>query len=101
MDGKSATSAVQLRNQHAFRTPNPSKPPAKAMTISAAAVFKRRKLDTPQLRSNSRSPQDLTVKSIKRKTQEEGVHPLALAFKGTAMLLLVRRAYLTMCARNE
>ncbi|KAF2625628.1 hypothetical protein BU25DRAFT_492878 [Macroventuria anomochaeta] len=84
MDGRGATSAIQLRNRDAFKTPNLSKPPAKAVTISAAAVFKKRKLDTAQLRSSSRSPQKSTVKKMNKKRPEEEVHALALAFKETS-----------------
>ncbi|KAJ4378366.1 hypothetical protein N0V86_006067 [Didymella sp. IMI 355093] len=72
MNGQHTASAMQARNRDAFKTPHLVRPPAKAVTISAATVFKKRKLDTPQ-----RS----TVKRTSRKTQVEEMHPLALAFK--------------------
>jgi hypothetical protein len=81
MDGKHAISA-QARKRDASKTPNLTKPPAKAVTISAAAVFKKQKPNTPQLRSSSRTPLRSTVKKTTRKTAVEEVHPLALAFKG-------------------
>jgi hypothetical protein len=85
MDDKGAASAVQLRNRDAVKTLDITRPRQKAVTISAAAVFKKQKLDTPQLRPSPRSPQKPTSKKTSRKKQEEEVHPLALAFKGTAL----------------
>ena len=82
MEGKAATSALQQRSRDAFKTPNITKPAKKAVTISAAGVFQKRKLDTPQLRDSSRSPQKSNAKKTRVKRQEEEVHPLALAFKG-------------------
>lgn len=81
MDRKHATSA-QARKRAAFKTPNLPRPPAKAVTVSAAAVFKKEKPKTPQLRSSSRTPLRSTVKRTAKKSQVEEVHPLALAFKG-------------------
>jgi hypothetical protein len=81
MHGKYAISA-QARKRDAFKTPRLTKPPATAVTISAAAVSKRQKPNTPQLRSSSRTPLKSTIKKTARKAAVEEVHPLALAFKG-------------------
>ncbi|KAF3032608.1 hypothetical protein E8E12_003640 [Didymella heteroderae] len=79
-EGKRAISA-QVRKRDAFKTPYPLEPQAKAVTISAAAVFKKQKPDTPQLRSSSRTPLRPTVKRTAGKTEGREVHPLTLAFK--------------------
>ncbi|KAF3040816.1 hypothetical protein E8E11_007227 [Didymella keratinophila] len=80
MDGKHTISARE-RKRDEFKTPNLIKPPAKAVTISAVAVFKRQKPNTPQLRSSSRAPLRSTMKRTAKNTAAEEVHPLALAFK--------------------
>lgn len=101
MDGKRATSAVQPRQQDAYKTPTASKPPRKAATVSAAAVFKRAKLDTPQDRPSAHSLQKSTTKTAKKKKKEEIVHPLALAFKGVTVSLSMYEFTLITYPRNE
>ena len=84
MAGKDASSAVQLRHRDAHKTQTVSKPPPKAVTVSAAAMFKHKKVDTPQGQPSPRSLQKSTTKTVKKK-QEVDVHPLALAFRGVIM----------------
>lgn len=100
MDVNKATSPLQLRNHDAFKTPNLVKPPKKSVTVSAAAIFKKQKLDTPHIRSSSHSPQKSTVKKPVRRRQEE-VHPLAVAFKGTALYPLISCMQLISRSRDE
>jgi hypothetical protein len=85
MDGTGAASATQMRSRNALKTPNASKPPAKAMTVSAAAVF-RKNLSTPQVATGTRSLEK-TLKKPNKKKQPVGMHPLALAFKGIEVFL--------------
>ena len=101
MDVNKATSPLQLRNHDAFKTPNLVKPPKKSVTVSAAAIFKKQKLDTPHIRSSSHSLQKSTVKKPVRRRQEEEVHPLAVAFKGTALYLLISYMQLMPRSRDE
>ncbi|KAF1928552.1 uncharacterized protein M421DRAFT_62411 [Didymella exigua CBS 183.55] len=75
---------MQPRNRDAFKTPNLSKPPSKVVAVSTTTVFKKQKLDRPQLQCTSRSPQRSTVRKTRRKTHVEEVHPLALAFRETS-----------------
>ncbi|KAF9693466.1 hypothetical protein EKO04_008358 [Ascochyta lentis] len=84
MDGQGATSATQRRNRDALKTPNLTKPPETTLAVSAAAMFKRQKLDSPQTWSSSRSPRKSTTKKSSKRKQEEKVHDLALSFKETS-----------------
>jgi hypothetical protein len=84
MAGKGAASAMQLRHKDAYKTPSLTRSPAKAATVSAAAIFKNQKIDASKDRSAQPSTNKSTAK-INREEIEEEVHPLALAFKGAAM----------------
>lgn len=82
MDVKNTISVTQLPKRDAFKPPNLTRPPKKTATVSAAAIFKKQKYDTPQACPSSRSPPKSTVKRSGRRRQDKEVHPLALAFKG-------------------
>ncbi|KAJ4349012.1 hypothetical protein N0V95_004949 [Ascochyta clinopodiicola] len=84
MKGQGAISPTLPRNRDAFKTPNLTKPPKTTVTISAAAMFKRQKLDLRQTGSSSHSPRKSTAKRSSEKRKEEKVHPLALSFKETS-----------------
>src|SRR5687767_14896679 len=99
MEGKGAASAIQLRHRDAYNTPALSKPPGEAVTVSAAAVFTNRKLDTPQNRTDTRSLQKSTAK-VNRNVQKEKLHPIAMDLKSLAASFPVKRAGLIVCSRN-
>ncbi|KAJ4310885.1 hypothetical protein N0V94_008231 [Neodidymelliopsis sp. IMI 364377] len=82
MNGTGTASAKQMRSRNASKTPVTSKPPAKTVTVSAAAVF-RKNLSTPQVATGSRSL-ETTLKKPNKKKQQVEMHPLALAFKETS-----------------
>ncbi|KZM19261.1 uncharacterized protein EKO05_0007346 [Ascochyta rabiei] len=84
MDGQSVISATQPCNRNAFKTPNLTKPPKTTATVSAAAVFKRQKVELAQTGSRFRSPQKSAAERWSKRRQVEKVHPLALSFQETS-----------------
>jgi hypothetical protein len=93
---------MQLRHKDVYKIPSLTRPPAKAGTVSTAAVFKNQKIDT----SKDRSAQSIasTKKSaakLNREERKEEEHPPALAFKGSVMSLSDGRALLTVCLRSK
>ena len=91
MAGKGVASAMALRHKYTYETQNLKKPPAKAATVSATAVFKNQNIDASKDMSAQPSTKKSTAK-INREEHEELVHPLVLAFKDSVMFLSDGRA---------